>query len=156
MSAKPDRALDRNEAELVAQAASAGDHTDRELTELIRKLRARRDRVQRMIRTRARSAQKKGETQVDTGAREKKAQLVGAIEAVDTEIKRRKSPGFEARQATQNLREAVDRKDEAHRSGDGYRTADTGPVEIPNEQIPPSGAFHAEGHRPALGRSRGR
>lgn len=156
MNANPDRALDRNEAELVAQTKNAGDHTDRELIELIKKLRARRDRVQRMIRTRSRSAQKKGETQVDAGAREKKAQLVEAIESVDAEIKRRKSPDFQAEQATQNLREAVDRKDEARQTGDGYRTADTGPAEIPNEQIPPSGAFHAEGHRPALGRSRGR
>ena len=51
------RALDRDEAEMVQQSQALDDRSPAELRELIGRLRARRDRAQRQIRTRARSAQ---------------------------------------------------------------------------------------------------
>lgn len=157
MTATPDRALDRNEAELVAQADQLHERTDRELTEMIKRLRARRDRAQRMIRTRARAASKKGEAKADTGAQEKKALLMEAIGKVDAEIKARRSPDYQAKQATQHLREAVERKAENPSwHGPDDPTPDEGPAQTPNDTIAPSGALHAEGMRVTLGRSMGR
>lgn len=150
------RALDRNEAILVEQSQKAAEMSDRELVDLIRLIRDRRDRAQRLIRTRARSAQAQGETKADTGAREKKALLSEAIERIGDEMERRKDPAEQARTATANLSEAVRRKEE--------QTSWTGPHELggrplpaetPNRKIAPSGALHAEGMRAAIARSTG-
>ncbi|VXA97163.1 hypothetical protein [Brevundimonas sp. G8] len=152
MSKTPNpRALDRDEAEMVEQTKSLGERSPAELRDLIGRLRARRDRVQRHIRTRVRTAQ----GGPDTGAREKKAILTEAVARVADEMARRK-PGADAKAATDNLREAVNRKAESPTwTGPDDRTANFGPIETPNVRIAPSGALHAEGMRPALGRSTG-
>lgn len=80
------RALDANEARLVEQSNSLQDLSQRELTELARQLRARRERVRRMVRDRNRVARRQGGQNPDTGAHEKKAVLVEAIERVSREL----------------------------------------------------------------------
>ena len=156
MSKTPNpRALDRDEAQMVEQSKALSDHGPPELRDLIGRLRARRDRVQRQIRTRVRD----GRDGPDTGAREKKALLTEAIARVADEMDRRKSgpkSGGAAATATENLREAVRRKAESPTwTGPDDRTADLGPSETPNTKIAPSGALHAEGMRAAISRSTG-
>jgi hypothetical protein len=148
------RALDRDEAEMVEQSKALDERSAAELRDLIGRLRARRDRVQRQIRTRVRAAQGEG-SGPDTGARDKKALLTQAVARVADEMARRKADGG-AKAATYNLREAVSRKAETPTwTGPEDRTPNFGPIETPNVKIAPSGALHAEGMRPALGRSTG-
>jgi len=145
------RALDRDEADMVEQTKALAERSPAELRDLIGRLRARRDRVQRQIRGRVRA----GESGPDAGAREKKALLTQAIARVADEMDRRKSGGASAT-ATDNLREAVRRKAESPTwTGPDDRTADRGPSETPNTKIAPSGALHAEGMRAAIARSTG-
>ena len=49
------RALDRDEAEMVEQTKALAERSPAELRDLIGRLRARRDRIQRQIRTRVRA-----------------------------------------------------------------------------------------------------
>lgn len=156
MATQTNRALDRNEAMLVEQTEQLSDLSDRELTDLVRLIRDRRDRAQRLIRNRTRSAQRKGETNVDAGAREKKALLVEAIDRITSEMARRKDPVEQARAATANLARAVTRKAENPSwTGPEDLTRNDGPAETPNPKIAPSGALHAEGMRAAIARSTG-
>lgn len=142
------RALDRDEAQMVDQSKALADHGPAELRDLIGRLRARRDRVQRQIRTRVRE----GRDGRDTGARDKKAILTDAIARVADEMAARK----DGRSATANLRKAVTHKAETPRwTGPEDRTANTGPAETPNTKIAPSGALHAEGMRAAIARATG-
>ncbi|WP_427789405.1 hypothetical protein [Brevundimonas diminuta] len=151
-AADKNRALDRNEAEWVEMSRSASHLTDAQLTDLLRRLRERRDRAQRLIRTRTRQANREGQANVDAGAREKKAQLAEAIERAVEEQKRRRG----STSATRNLKAAVARKaEETHDGIPENRTANTGPADTPNEGIAPSGALHAEGMRAAIMRSTG-
>ncbi len=151
-AADKNRALDRNETEWVEMSRSASHLTDAQLTDLLRRLRERRDRAQRLIRTRTRQANREGQTNVDAGAREKKAQLAEAIERAVEEQKRRRG----STSATRNLKAAVARKaEETHEGIPENQTANTGPADTPNEGIAPSGALHAEGMRAAIMRSTG-
>lgn len=155
MSTSAKRVLDQQEQELVAQSKKLDGMSHRELTELARQLRSRRERVQRMIRDRARASRRAGENHPDTGAREKKELLVEAIDRVNTALEARKLSNSSSR-ATENLREAVERKAKASaKSAPKSRTANKGPAETPNEKIAPSGALHAEGMRASMTRSTG-
>src|SRR5690606_13760040 len=60
-AADKNRALDRNETEWVKMSRAAAHLTDTQLTDLLRRLRERRDRAQRMIRTRTRQASREGQ-----------------------------------------------------------------------------------------------
>lgn len=71
---------------MVDQSKALADHGPAELRDLIARLRARRDRVQRQIRTRVRE----GRDGPDTGARDKKALLTDAIARVADEMAARK------------------------------------------------------------------
>jgi len=147
-AADKNRALDRNEAEWVEMSRSAAHLADAQLTDLLRRLRERRDRAQRLIRTRTRQASREGQPNIDSGAREKKAQLAEAIARAVEEQKRRRAAG--------NLKAAVARKAALSRDGvPESRTAAAGPADTPNEKIAPSGALHAEGMRAAMMRSTG-
>lgn len=156
MSTSAKRVLDQQEQDLVAQSKKLDGLSHRELTELARQLRSRRERVQRMIRDRARAARRSGENHPDTGAREKKELLIEAIDRVNTALEMRKLSNSSS-SATENLREAVERKAKKApaKSGPKSRTANTGPAETPNEKIAPSGALHAEGMRASKSRSTG-
>lgn len=162
MSKTPNpRALDRDEADMVEQTKALAERSPAELRDLIGRLRARRDRVQRQIRGRVHA----GESGPDAGAREKKALLTQAIARVADEMDRLKSgprsggaaaTATATATATDNLREAVRRKAESPSwTGPDDRTADLGPSETPNTKIAPSGALHAEGMRAAIARSTG-
>lgn len=154
MSKTPNpRALDRDETDMVEQTKALAERSPAELRDLIGRLRARRDRVQRQIRGRVRA----GESGPDAGAREKNALLTEAIARVANEMDRRKSgPKSGGAAATDNLRDAVRRKAESPTwTGPDDRTADLGPSETPNTKIAPSGALHAEGMRAAIARSTG-
>lgn len=142
------RALDRDEAQMVEQSNFLTAQGSAELRDLIGRLRARRDRVQRQIRTRVRD----GRDGPDKGAREKKALLTEAIARVADEMAARQ----DGRSATANLRKAVAQNAEKPRwTGPDDRTANTGPAETPNTKIAPSGALHAEGMRAAIARTTG-
>lgn len=86
MTAHNERVLDAGEQELVRQAENPSVLKTSELTELARLLRERRDRVQRMIRERARDAKERGEHQPDAGAREKEAALVDALQRIEAAL----------------------------------------------------------------------
>ena len=142
------RALDRDEAQMVEQSKALTDQGPAELRDLIGRLRARRDRVQRQIRTRVRD----GREGPDTGARDKKEILTEAIARVADEMAARK----DGRSAAANLREAVARKAETPRwTGPVLAVRSSGPAETPNTKIAPSGALHAEGMRAAIARATG-
>ena len=89
MSSSSKRALDQVEQLLVDQTKSLESFTHRELTELAHQLRSRRERVQRMIRQRARDARRSGKANPDTGAHEKKTLLVEAIDRVNSVLAER-------------------------------------------------------------------
>lgn len=150
------RTLDREELQMVEQSRTPEALSPSELTDLVRRLRERRDRVQRRVRARQRRAEQNGEAaSPDVGAREKKAVLMDAVARVSAEIDRR---GFARRaaQASRNLQAAVARKaDNPPWRGPQDRTAATGPAETPNTKIAPSGALHAEGMRAAIARATG-
>jgi len=151
-AADKNRALDRNEAEWVEMSRAAARLTDAQLSDLLRRLRERRDRAQRLIRTRTRQASREGQANIDAGAREKKAQLADAIQRAADEQKRRRS----STSATRNLKAAVERKaEQTHDVIPDNRTAHTDPADTPNDKIAPSGALHAEGMRAAISRSTG-
>lgn len=82
MKAPAKTSLDENEKKLVDQSKTLEGFTHRELTELARQLRSRRERILRMIRGRKREARKQGALSPDTGAHDKKAELIAAIERV--------------------------------------------------------------------------
>lgn len=157
------RALDRDELEMVDQSKALDGLSASELRDLIGRLRARRDRAQRQIRSRTRAAQSQGKARAadpgpDTGAREKKALLNEAVARVADEIKQRSQSrkADKGAVATQNLRDAVARKSASPSwTGPENRTADTGPAETPNTKVAPSGALHAEGMRAVISRTVG-
>ncbi|GAA0620099.1 hypothetical protein GCM10009422_14670 [Brevundimonas kwangchunensis] len=156
MTASRTHALDEHETNLVEQSRDVADRPDRELTDLVKLLRARRDRIQRMIRARSRSASREGKDNIDAGARDKKRLLVEALDRTTAELSRRRAGGKNGSAATDNLRDAVRRKAESPSwTGPEDRTANPGPAETPNRRIAPSGALHAEGMRAAIARSTG-
>lgn len=89
MKAPAKTSLDENEKKLVDQSKTLEGFTHRELTELARQLRSRRERILRMIRGRKREARQQGALSPDTGAHDKKAELVAAIERVHAALEAR-------------------------------------------------------------------
>lgn len=86
MKAPAKRSLDEYEKKLVDQSKKLEAYTHRELTNLARQLRSRRERILRMIRGRKHEARKLGELNPDTGAHEKKAELIAAIDRVNAAL----------------------------------------------------------------------
>ena len=146
-----ERHLDQDEREMVRLSRAPENLADGDVLDLLKRLRSRRDRVQRMIRNRTRG----GASGADSGAREKKAVLVSAIERMGEDWKGRQS-GFQRRTATDRLRQAVVHKAENPSwTGPDDRTAHDGMASHPNAKIAPSGALHAEGMRASISRSTG-
>jgi len=111
------RPLDRDEAEMVERSRALTQLSSSELKDLIGRLRARRDKAQRQIRTRARAAQGRGESAgADTGAREKKALLTDAIGRVSGEMAGRRTGqgAAQARRAHPACRATAHDGDMAH------------------------------------------
>ncbi len=151
-------ALDANEKKLVEQSKKLDGYSHRELTDLARQLRSRRERIKRMIRDRSRAARKTGESHADTVARDKKSELIAAIDRVNTALEARTHEN-RAAQATENLKAAVKRKSKSDAAKSetakaaGHQTANEGPAETPNKKNAPSGALKAEGRIPAAKRA---
>lgn len=82
-------ALDATEKTLVEQSRNLDGLNHRELTELARLLRRRRERVLRMMRDRERMARRVGSDNPDMGAREKRAELIAAIERINEALEAR-------------------------------------------------------------------
>ena len=156
MNATSKRSLDGNEKQLVEQSKNLDGLSHRELTDLAKQLRSRRERVQRMIRDRNRTARKGGGANPDTGAREKKEILVTAIDRVNAVLSERAQTRKGAT-ATANLKAAVKRKAKADKAVEAelkdHKTANEGPAEKPNKKNAPSGALNAEGSKPAAKRA---
>lgn len=156
MKASSTRALDQHELELVEQSKALDGLSHRELTDLAKQLRNRRERIQRMIRHRTRSARKAGDLNPDTGAREKKDLLVEAIDRVNAVLEQN-SKTRKPSQATQNLAKAVQRKAKADKAVEAklkdHKSANDGPSETPNKKLAPSGALKSAGRTPAAKRA---
>lgn len=156
MNATSKRSLDENEKKLVEQSKSLDGLSHRELTDLAKQLRSRRERIQRQIRDRNRSARKAGGKNPDTGAREKKEVLLEAIERVNLVLQER-AQTRQGATATANLKAAVKRKAKADKANEAElradKTANEGPAEKPNKKNAPSGALNAEGSKPAAKRA---
>lgn len=158
MKAPAKSALDANEKKLVEQSKALDGYSHRQLTDLAKQLRSRRERIKRMIRDRNRAARKAGEANPDTGARDKKAELIGAIDRVNAALEARTHEN-RAALATENLKSAVKRKAKSDSAKSdaakaaGHKTANDGPSETPNKKNAPSGALKAEGRKPAAKRA---
>ncbi len=156
MNATSKRSLDENEKQLVEQSKNLDGLSHRELTDLAKQLRSRRERVQRLIRERNRTARKGGGANPDTGAREKKDILITAIERVNAALQDRAQTRKGAT-ATANLKAAVKRKAKADKAVEAelkdHKTANEGPAAKPNKKNAPSGALNAEGSKPAAKRA---
>lgn len=157
-----DRFLDKDERELVASSRSKAlrDLSQDDLIGVARRLRERRDRVQRQARGRRRDAKGSGqEAGPDAGAQQKKAALAAAVKRVNRELERRRAANRAKEKGvsdlTRGLRKALRRKVAAPMwSGPEYQNANEGMNPTPNEKIAVSGALHAEGAKPALERAK--
>lgn len=158
------RLLSRDEHELVDQThhPSMQSLSDSDLSDLVKRLRERRDRARDVSRQQRREVRGKAApsgtrpASDNSGTREKGALLAAALKRASKENERRRHAA--ARSAlTGNARRALAMKRAA---GDpaanrpSSRRADEGMQPVPNQGIAASGALDAEGHRPVLERSR--
>lgn len=158
------RLLNTDEHELVAQThqPELRELDDEALSDLVVRLRGRRDRARDIARQQRREVRGKSApsgaraASDDSGTKEKGALLAAALKRVSKESERRRhaqarnSLTSNARRALAMKRAAGDPASNRPRS----RTAGEGMQAVPNDRIAPSGALDAEGHRPVLERSR--
>ena len=136
--------------------------SDSDLSDLVKRLRERRDRARdisrqqrREVRGKAAPSGAKAATD-NSGTKQKGALLAAALKRAGKENERRRHASARS-ELTGNARRALAMK---QASGDpaanrpSSRTAGEGMQSLPNEGIAPSGALDAEGHRPVLERSR--
>jgi hypothetical protein len=157
-----DRFLSADERELVARSHHPAVKSlgDPDLADLRKRLRASRDRARDIANRQRREMRGKASpsgrdpASDDSGTRRKGGLLAAALKRVNKESERRAAAGGRERLA-ENASRALRLKREAGQPPrPPSRTADEGMQPLPNEDIAPSGAFHAEGHRPVLERSR--
>ncbi|MEZ5785829.1 MAG: hypothetical protein R3D62_04960 [Xanthobacteraceae bacterium] len=161
---KEERLLSAEERELVAQVRQPAVKSlaDADLSDVIRRLRERRDRARDIARRQRREMRGKASpagakpASGDRGNREKGEALNGALRRAEKERKRR-----QAAQAHEELVEsahaALAMKRAPQEAGPEHpasQTADEGMRPLPNESTAPSGALEQEGQRPVLERSR--
>lgn len=159
-----DRVLSADEKELVAKTRlkALQELETRELSDVISRLRERRDRAKstasrqrREMRGKAAPAGAKPAAD-DTGTREKSAVLGEALKRANKEASRRH--GKRARsELIENQNKALAMKKTAEPTvpeKPRSRTASKGMKPLPDTDAPPSGALDQEGHRPVLERSR--
>lgn len=158
------RLLSGDEHELVSQAhhPALRGLDDGALSELVKRLRERRDRARDISRQqrrefRGKSAPSGARAATDnTGTKRKGAVLAGALKRASREHERRRHDAARS-ELSGNARRALRMKRAA---GDhaanrpSSRTAGEGMRSLPNGGIAPSGALDAEGHKPVLERSR--
>ena len=156
------RLLATEERDLVAQAHQpalkrVGDDV---ISDLLRRLRDRRDRARDIARQQRREMRGKmrpsGSTPAsdNSGSRAKAQVLAAAVKRVNKEVQRRRAGAARA-ELVANARRALElRRAAGEPYRPGSRTADNGMHSIANPDIASSGALDAEGHRPVLERSR--
>ena len=154
-----DRLLSLDERELVAQSHQPNVKalSDGDVTELLVRLRDRRNRARDIAKQQRREVRGKSgpagasPASDDTGSQAKGQVLAAAVKRVNKEVERRRSCGELVSSARHALamRQAAG---EPHRLVS--RTSSAGMMSIPNADIAPSGALDAEGYRPVLERSR--
>jgi hypothetical protein len=159
-----DRLLSQDERDAVARTHVPGlkELADGELSELIRRLRERRDRARALAHRQRRELRRKVEPKGvrpaadDRGARGKDELLTAALKRASKEATRRRGRERRSDQAA-IARRALRRKRAAGAEPAPRPTSATpgeGMRALPNERIAPSGALGAEGDRPVLERSR--
>ncbi|MEH3145380.1 MAG: hypothetical protein PGN34_08525 [Methylobacterium frigidaeris] len=135
--------------------------SDRDLSDLVGRLRERRDRARDVARQQHREFRGKAApsgTRAATdnsGTREKAALLAAAVQRASKENERRRHASARS-DLTRNARRALAMRQAAGDPAEGRPSSQTpgeGMRPIPNEGIAVSGAFDAEGHRPVLERS---
>lgn len=158
------RLLNSDEHELVARThhPELRELADGALSDLIGRLRERRDRARDIARQQRREMRGKSEpsgaraASDNSGTKEKGALLAAALKRVSKEGERRRHA--QARNTlTSNARRALAMRRAAGDTANNRpssRTAGEGMQSVPNDRIAPSGALDAEGHRPVLERSR--
>lgn len=158
------RLLSGDEHEMVAQAhhPALRNLDDGALSDLVGRLRDRRDRARDISRQQRREVRGKAAPSGaraatdNSGTKRKGAVLAGALKRASREHERRRHVAARS-EMTGNARRALRMKraagdPAAHRPSS--RTAGKGMRNLPNQGIAPSGALDAEGHKPVLERSR--
>ncbi|WP_119680711.1 hypothetical protein [Indioceanicola profundi] len=157
------RFLTREEQDIVARTHHPAIQgvAEGELADLIRLLRDRRDRARNIANRQRREMRGKAEgtARDDAGTRAKRDVLAAALQRANKELDRRRTEA--AKDATvknANRALAMKRATEEFRQADhpaaDDRSAGEGMHPVPNEDIAPSGALNAEGHRPVVHRTR--
>lgn len=159
-----ERLLSSDEHELVGQARQPAVKAlgDAELSDLVNRLRARRDRARDIARRQRREMRGKAApsgataSSDDTGTRAKSDLLAAALKRANKESARRRGTSAK-HDLIANAQRALAMEQAADKGAPekpASRTADEGMQPIPNTGIAPSGALEQEGHRPVLERSR--
>lgn len=158
-----DRVLSTEEKELVVKTRHPAlkELSDGELSDVIKRLREKRDRAQSIAQRQRREMRGKAAPQGtkpasdDTGTRGKREMLAAAVKRANSERARRETRSARG-DLVANAHKALDMKRRAQKTAPehpGSRTADEGMRPIPDTEVAPSGAFGNEGERPVLERS---
>lgn len=160
-----ERLLSKDEHDLVSQTR----HPEvkalgaKELSDVISRLRDRRDRAADIAKRQRREMRGKAAPSGvspatdNTGTRSKRDLLAAALKRANKESSRRRSSSGARKELVANARKALEMKqatDDKSSDTPSTRTADEGMRSIPRPGQAPSGALDAEGHKPVLERSR--
>jgi hypothetical protein len=157
-----DRFLSADEREFVAESRhpAVKGLPDADLAGLRKRLRTSRDKARDVANRQRREMRGKAPpsgreaASGDSGTRRKSGLLAAALKRVNKETERRATASGRERLA-ENAHRALRLKQAAGEpQRPPSRSADEGMRPLPNQDIAPSGALHAEGHRPVLERSR--
>ena len=158
-----ERALSGDERDFVAQSHQPAVKalSDEALSDLLKRLRERRDRAGDIAKRQRREMRGKAApggaspSSGDNGTRLKAAALAAAVKRTNNELRRRRSASARGDLVANAHRAlALKRAGEGARHHPSSRTAGEGMRSNPNTDIAPSGALNEEGHRPVLERSR--
>jgi hypothetical protein len=164
-SRQESRLLTADEAELVGRShhPRIQNVADRDLDDLIHRLRERRDRARgiahrqrREIRGRAAPSGARPASD-DTGSRQKAGLLASAVKRANKERERRRAAAARGSLVSHARRALALRRDAGDPSAHwpDSRTAHEGMTPIPNESLAPSGALQQEGQEIAMRRGGG-
>jgi hypothetical protein len=165
------RALSRDELELVSAARQPGlrEISDRDLADLVTRLRDRRDRARALAdrqrrEMRGKAAPAGATAAADNAGTRNKEHFLGAALARAMEERDRRTPEESMSEGTKGedqralAEKALEMRREAEKSAPAHPentpTPDEGMNPVPHEEAVPSGNFDAEGHRVVVERSR--
>jgi hypothetical protein len=164
-SKEEQRALSRDELELVSAARQPGlrEMSDRDLADLVTRLRDRRDRARALAdrqrrEMRGKAAPAGATAAADNAGTRNKEHFLGAALARAMEERDRRTPEESMSEGTKGedqralAEKALEMRREAH--PENTPTPDEGMNPVPHEEAVPSGNFDAEGHRVVVERSR--